>query len=134
MSRFLSEYAGRESGSAILSLLASRSVMRALTAMAAGEMAADKLPNIPSRTEPAPLIGRAALGALSGYTVADYRGGNKLAGALLGAFSAVGTTFFFYRIRKEVAERTSIPDFIVAGMEDAVVLKGGSSLVEMMDE
>lgn len=133
MSRHLSETAGRGARSVTLSLLGSRSVSRVITAMAAGEMAADKLPAIPSRTEPAPLIGRAALGALAGFSVAEYRAGSKLAGALLGALSAVGTSFLFARIRKEVAERTSIPDWIVAGLEDALVLKGGSSLSERMD-
>lgn len=133
MSRHLSENTGRGARSATLSLLGSRAVSHVITAMAAGEMAADKLPTIPSRTEPAPLIGRAVLGALTGFTVAEYRAGNKAAGAILGALSAVATSFLFARIRKEMAERTSIPDWIVAGMEDALVLKGGSNLAEGMD-
>src|SRR5690554_6569809 len=56
---------GRRVGK-VASLLKSKRVSRLLTALAAGEMATDKLPVVPARTEVAPLLGRAALGALAG--------------------------------------------------------------------
>lgn len=133
VSRHLTNHVAVESRSAVLSLLGSKSFSRLITAMAAGEMAADKLPVIPSRTEPAPLIGRAALGALSGFAIAEHRASSRVAGALVGAVSAVAASFVFSRIRIEVASRTSIPDWIVAGLEDAIVLRAGSLIADKMD-
>ncbi len=133
VSRHLSAQSRRRSNSAVVSLLGWRGVSSIITMMLAGEMAADKLPQIPDRTDPVPLFGRAALGALSGYTVSDYLGGNRFAGALAGAASAVGSTFLFHRLRKEVSERTNIPYWIGACLEDALVLAGGSSLARRID-
>lgn len=133
LSRHLSTKTGGRSHSAVVSLLATRGISKVITMMAAAEMVADKLPYIPSRTDPAPLIGRAASGALTGFAVSQHRGGNKLAGSLLGAVAAIGTTFLFHRIRKEVAARAIIPDWMTAGLEDALVLVAGSRLSERTD-
>jgi uncharacterized membrane protein len=114
------------------SLLKSEHVSGALTALAAGEMAADKLPVIPPRTEAAPLFGRAAMGALAGAVVADVTRGARLPAALLGSVAAVVSTLAFYRIRKEAGESTGIPDGVLAMLEDALVLTLGSRLSQML--
>ena len=44
------------------------------SALALGELVADKLPFIPSRTSPGPLFGRVVLGALSGATLCAAAG------------------------------------------------------------
>src|SRR5262249_7414078 len=52
-----------------LAPLANENVAKVLGVLSAGEVVADKLPSIPARTEPGPLIGRALLGALAGAAV-----------------------------------------------------------------
>src|SRR5690242_4264348 len=45
-----------------------------VTALAVGEMIADKLPFMPDRTRPGSLAGRATMGAICGYAVFSPRG------------------------------------------------------------
>ena len=52
------------------------------SALALGELVADKLPFIPSRTSPGPLFGRVVLGALSGATLCAAAGQSVAAGAI----------------------------------------------------
>ena len=52
------------------------------SALALGELVADKLPFIPSRTSPGPLFGRVVLGALSGATLCAAAGYSVAAGAI----------------------------------------------------
>lgn len=84
-------------------------------AMAAGEMAADKMPAIGNRTDPAPLAGRALMGALVGGLVARRAGQHAVGGALLGAGVAVAAAHLAQRMRARV------PGHTAALAEDAVV-------------
>lgn len=131
--RLSNDMRGKRMGRAA-SLLKSEHVSGVLTALAAGEMAADKLPVIPARTEPAPLLGRAAMGGIAGAVVADVVGSSMVPAALLGTMGAVVSTLAFYRIRKEAGESTGIPDGILAMLEDALVLTLGSRLSRMLAE
>ncbi|MGH2908755.1 MAG: hypothetical protein ACRDK8_05615, partial [Solirubrobacteraceae bacterium] len=76
----------------------------ALPALLVGELAGDKLPAIPPRSDPLSVAGRLATGALAGWTV----GGRE--GARLGATGAAATTYASERVRAILAGRTGLPD------------------------
>jgi hypothetical protein len=78
----------------------------------AGEVVADKLPVVPSRTEPPALGGRIATGAYTGYAV-----GGPL-GAAVAALSAGAGTYATYHLRRQVGSASGLPDPVVAVGED----------------
>lgn len=99
-----------------------------LALAAAGELLADKLPVIPARIAPLPLLGRAVMGAAVGAVVAEYRRDHPLAGALAGGAAAVVGSFAGYHARRVVGHRLSLPDAVVAAAEDGLALSSASVL------
>jgi uncharacterized membrane protein len=89
-----------------------------VAALAAGEMVADKTPVVGNRTDPAPLAGRALMGALVGGVIARQSRSNPLTGALLGASAAVAMTHLAFQIRK----RLPLPNVLGGALEDAIVI------------
>ncbi|WP_412069511.1 DUF4126 family protein [Rubrivirga sp. IMCC43871] len=89
---------------------------------AAGELVADKLPVAPSRTAPLGLAGRAGSGALVGAAVAAARRQNVILPALVGAASAVVSSFAMMELRAAVGEHFGVPDSAVALAEDALAV------------
>lgn len=114
-------------------LLASPGRCRLLRLLAAGEMVADKMPFIPARTEPMPLAGRAAMGALCGAALAEHRGGARAGAAVLGAAAAVAATFAAYHLRRAAGQRLALPDAMLGVAEDALVVGLGRSLLRPAD-
>lgn len=110
----------------VVHLLAARPTAGILKLCAAGEMVADKTPYVPSRIEPPSVAGRALMGALSGFAVAEWRGGSPLAGALVGSAAAVGSTFMAYEVRRRAGQRSGVPDPVLGLIEDVIVLAAGS--------
>jgi uncharacterized membrane protein len=110
-----------------LSFLASPRVAKLLTVFQAGEMVGDKLPATPSRTSLPPLLGRAGSGALVGAAVSED--GRSVAGALLGAGTAVAAAFGGEQLRAAIGQTTGAPDALVALAEDAVVLTVAARLL-----
>lgn len=110
------------------SVLSSLWTRRVLTTLAAGEMAADKTSVVPDRTSAVSLAGRALLGAAAGVAASDLSGGRRWVGALAGASTAVASTYVFFHLRKEVTERLTVPDWMAAMAEDALVLFAGSRI------
>lgn len=94
-------------------------VAGALATLAVMELIADKLPGIPNRTDPLPLLGRAAAGALIGATVAAASGRDRAHGATLGAVVAVLAAHLSFHARRELAGR--LPDTLAAVVEDVAV-------------
>lgn len=86
-------------------LLHRRLVRRSLRRSALVELAGDKLPMAPARTEPIGLGGRALLGATSGAVVAGRGGDPMWRGAVAGLAGAVAWTFAGPRVRALVAQR-----------------------------
>lgn len=108
--------------------LAHPAVATVLRLMAAGELAGDKIPDIPARIEPGPLVARAASGALVGNIIARLYNHSAGTAALLGATSAIVGAFTTYYVRRALGEQTGLPDPLLALGEDALVLAAGSSL------
>jgi uncharacterized membrane protein len=100
-----------------------------LTVLAVGEVVADKLPIIPSRTEPGPLIVRALIGGFVGAAACSERRDNAVAGALVGAAAAVGASFAAYYLRRWLTRDIGLPDPIVATAEDSLALAIGQRAV-----
>lgn len=108
--------------------LARDDVALLLTAGAVGELAVDKLPGIPDRIAPPPLLGRAAAGGVVGAVAAGR--GQEAVGATLGAVAAVAGTFAGWFVRREAGRRTGLPDAVLALVEDAVAIASARELVE----
>ncbi|NDJ76201.1 MAG: DUF4126 family protein [Chloroflexi bacterium] len=109
--------------------LTNRWAARLLQIMAAGELVADKVPDIPSRTESGPLVGRTLVGALTGTLYCAAQGRSRVVGALLGAVSAAAGAFVGYHLRRNAVEESGLPDPLVALIEDSIVLSGARVLL-----
>jgi len=95
-----------------------------LSALALGELIADKLPTTPSRKTLAPFMGRIGTGALSGAAIGAASGGllgGLIAGALGGAFGTLGGYEFRSRLVKAIGGK----DLPVAILEDVIAIAGG---------
>jgi uncharacterized membrane protein len=103
-------------------------VTKALKVLATGELVADKLPFIPSRTSPAPLAARAVTGAISGAAICGVAKRSWWIGALIGAGAAIGASFGAHKLRKWATEEQNVPNVVMGLVEDAVVA-GSSYLV-----
>lgn len=94
---------------------------------ALGELAGDKNPNAPDRTEAVGVIGRALSGALVGATIYKASFRNPINGALIGAIAAVAATYIFFNLRKKLAYKTG-NDKIIGLAEDALAFTAGNVL------
>lgn len=92
------------------------------TLLAIGELIADQLPAIPSRTAPAPFAGRLASGALSGAAIGADRG-HWVAGAVAGFAGAALGTLGGHAARARLAAAFG-RDRPAALLEDAVAIVG----------
>ncbi|HET7230550.1 MAG TPA: DUF4126 family protein [Longimicrobium sp.] len=90
--------------------------------VSAAEHVADKLPFIPARTDPAPLAGRIAAGALCGYVIARRAGESAAMGAVVGGLAAAAATFAFYYLRRSLTSDAGLPDLAVALAEDVAAV------------
>jgi uncharacterized membrane protein len=106
--------------------LADSRVANALSAMAALELAGDKLPAVPHRIAPGPLAGRAAVGALVGAIAAGRD--HTVAGAVVGAGSAIAAAVAAWAVRRELGRATMLPDAAIAMAEDAIAIAAAREL------
>jgi len=98
------------------------------TALALGELVADKLPSTPSRTKPGPFVGRIVSGAMCGAAISAGTGSPLALGAVLGAIGAVAGTLGGYNARVRLVPALKVPDSVVALVEDLVAV-GGALLI-----
>lgn len=96
---------------------------------AVGELVADKLPFIPSRIEPGPLVVRFVFGAGCGAALALSGGAGWLAGALLGGIGGLAGAYAGYHLRRWLTVDRGAPDFLVALLEDLVAVGGGLVII-----
>jgi uncharacterized membrane protein len=105
-----------------LGLLRKPASLPVLGLLAGGELVGDKLPMVPSRVSPGPLIGRVAIGAAAGAAVAGEAGrAVGLPAALGGAGAALGS-LAGYQFRTKLGRATGLPDAALAVAEDALAL------------
>ena len=103
-----------------LAFMGSTTAVTIFSLLALGELIADKLPMIPKRTAPAPLLARIITGGLCGACFCAATGQSLLAGALLGGIGAVVGAFLGYGIRRRLD--LHINDHMVAVCEDVIAV------------
>jgi uncharacterized membrane protein len=91
------------------------------TALAIGELVADKLPSTPSRRAPAPFAARIVSGALCGAALATSPAGAMIGGALAGGVGAIIGTLAGYAFRARLAKSFG-RDLPAALIEDAAAV------------
>jgi uncharacterized membrane protein len=89
------------------------------TLMAVGELVADKLPKVPNRTAPGPLLARLVFGGLVGAIAATGASGSAFEGVFLGAMGALLGAFGGFLVRKYLVQWSERPDWNLAVIEDA---------------
>jgi len=112
-----------------LKFLKSKRTAAIISALAVGELVADKLPNMPNRTEPGSLAARAVSGGLCGAVFCASRRDTILPGAAVGALAAVGSSFAGYALRKRLDEKFAVSDKAIALCEDALASGSGVLLL-----
>jgi len=105
----------------VLAWAAEPGVARATALIAAGELVADKHPALPPRTEPGPLIGRMAFGALAGTLVARAAGETAWPAAIVAAACAAASATAATLTRRRLTHEHSVPDVAVGLAEDGLV-------------
>lgn len=108
-----------------LDFLHSPKTAYAMTAMAVGEVIADKLPFMPNRTGAPSLLGRALTGGLSGAAISSAKKRSPWLGAIAGAAGAISASYAFYHLRRAAKEKLHVPDALTAILEDAIVAGSG---------
>jgi uncharacterized membrane protein len=101
----------------------------AVQAMAVGELIFDKLPMAPKRTDPLPMLARAASGALIGASLYAAAQESPLKGALVGSSSALAAAMLSFQARKFLTKNLHVPDTVVALAEDVLVLSRGLQML-----
>jgi uncharacterized membrane protein len=109
-------------------LLAQPPVAALLALAGAGELVVDKLPFLPPRTDPAPLLGRLVLGAVAGAVVCAEGRGSLPVGAGLGAAGAFAGSHAGYQFRRLLTQRLKIPALVAGLAEDALTVGLGRRL------
>ena len=106
-----------------LAFMGSTTAVAIFSLLALGELVADKLPMIPKRTAPAPLLARIVTGGLCGACLCAAAGQSLVTGALLGGIGGgVLGAFLGYSIRRRLVNDLRVNDFVFAVCEDVVAV------------
>ena len=125
LSRAASRGEIRGIGATPYGFLASPRVANLLTALAVGEISADKLPFSPDRVSLPGLAGRLATGALVGAALYAADGRKGATGGAIGALSSLATSYASYYLRTGTQQRFGLPNPVGGIVEDAVALTVG---------
>jgi uncharacterized membrane protein len=112
-----------------LAFMGSTIAVAIFSVLALGELIGDKLPWIPKRTAPGPLLARFLTGGLCGACLCAAVGTSLVVGALVGGTGGVVGTFLGYHTRKSLVINLHAKDFIVAVCEDFVAIALGLFVV-----
>lgn len=130
VSNYLAEQAPEAVENTPVGFLQTGHVGTALQALAIGEIVADKMPFIPARVRPSSLVWRGLTGALAGATVGAMNRRSLVLSALIGMSAAFAGAYVAYNLRTAAQERFDVPDPVLGGVEDALVIGGGAALVK----
>jgi uncharacterized membrane protein len=106
----------------VLDFMGSKPAVAIFSLLAIGELIGDKLPKIPRRTAPGPLIVRMLTGGLCGACLYISANQGGIVGAIFGAIGAVLGAFAGYQIRKRLVTQLNVPDIFVALPEDLIAI------------
>jgi uncharacterized membrane protein len=105
-------------------------VARGLKVLAASELGADKLPQMPNRTTLPSLVVRTASGALVGAALFTANRDKAFTGALIGGLAAFASTYGSFYLRLALTRYGNVPNIISGLMEDAVMMSSGLAMVK----
>ena len=108
-----------------VSLLANPLIAAGAVALAAGEMAGDKMTTAPDRIVPAGLAARLATSTFAGAVLAPP--GKRRRGAAIAAAAAVASSYIGWRLRCAAIKRWG--QTATGVVEDAAVLAAGQAIV-----
>jgi uncharacterized membrane protein len=94
-----------------------------VSALAIGELIADKLPKTPSRKSPTGFIARIVSGAVCGAAI-GATSQKLIGGALAGVLGAITGTLGGYEVRTRLVRAAGGKDLPIALLEDAVAICG----------
>lgn len=120
LSRHLVQSTAEAPNGWVAKLLAREGVSALLQVAYLGEMIADKLPIVPNRIAPGPLLGRAAFGIIAGGALAQLHGDSRARGVCVGGAAAVVGAYAGYYARRALVHELGLPDLPVALCEDVV--------------
>lgn len=107
--------------------------IRVLKVLAIAEMAGDKFPFAPNRTDLGPLLGRAVAGGLVGALMfREFGKGGRSGywlGAATGSLGAVAGAYAAYGLRHWAGGKRFVPDFLLGLLEDAAVTRFGKKIL-----
>jgi uncharacterized membrane protein len=95
-----------------------------------GEIIADKLPFTPSRLKTGQFLGRLIIGAVAGTVICKRANQSPFEGAIRGAIGAGIGTIAGYTYRTFFTQTTSMPDIVLASIEDIIALGIGWQAVQ----
>jgi len=98
------------------------SVAIVFTILAVGELVADKMPWIPDRISPAPLVWRILMGGFAGAIAATAMQGPGLEGVLLGIIGVLIGAFGGHMLRRDLVQKMEWKDWHVALLEDLIAI------------
>jgi uncharacterized membrane protein len=120
-------------GGTPLEFLGTKGASKTLTVLAAAELAADKLPVIPARTDPAPLAARVLAGGLCAAAVCAANDRPPAIGAVIGGAAALCGTFAAFHLRRSAVQELGFPDLAAAFIEDAVAIGGSTAALAIIE-
>ncbi len=129
LSRRLRQHPSRRLGRSRLAFMQSSRTAKVLALLAAGELVGDKLPSAPDRVSPSALVGRGLSGALIGAALFTRQRQPRRTGVVLGAVSAVVSTYVTFHLRKRLGQTTGFPDPVWAVLEDGLAIAAGRRLL-----
>lgn len=132
LARHRAELGAGPGGSVLERLLSRPAASPALSFALAGEMAADKWPRMPARTEPPALAGRLAIAGAAGWTLGRQRRRPPLRPAALAAASAAAVAVGATLVRRRVSRR--VPGGLLGLGEDVLVLVGAELLARRLSD
>lgn len=130
-SHILSHHHSKRLENSPLNFMQSKMVANTLKLLALSEIVVDKLPSTPNRIKPAGMAFRCLSGALAGASISKATGGKMVAGALIGATSALASTYISFILRKTTVKGTGVIDPIIGAIEDALVIGAGIGLTQL---
>jgi uncharacterized membrane protein len=111
-------------GAPLERLISRPAIAGGTVALAAAEMAGDKMKSAPDRIEPLGLVARTLTSAYAGAALAQR--GERAAGAILGVAAALAASYVGWRLRCAAMERYGQTE--TGAVEDALVLGSGLSI------
>lgn len=129
LSQYLIQHPSKRLAKTPLNFIQTQKAANVFKFLATGEIMGDKLPFIPPRIKPTPLLARALAGLIIGATLTSTKSKAVGRGATMGFAAAIASSYFFYLMRKKPAERGALQNAIWGTLEDGLILRQGQKLL-----